>query len=73
MFLVAAVPLTMVGYYFGYRKAPYNLPCEVLLLEKVDIPPQQWYMHPFVSMLLAGILPFGAVFIELFFILTVRV
>jgi transmembrane 9 superfamily protein 2/4 len=29
-------------------------------------------MHPAASMMLAGILPFGAVFIELFFILNVR-
>ena len=32
--------------------------------------PQAWYMHPAFSVLIGGILPFGAVFIELFFILT---
>ena len=31
---------------------------------------QAWYMHPAFSVLIGGILPFGAVFIELFFILT---
>ena len=31
---------------------------------------QAWYMHPLFSILIGGILPFGAVFIELFFILT---
>lgn len=31
---------------------------------------QAWYMHPSFSVLIGGILPFGAVFIELFFILT---
>ena len=35
------------------------------------MPEQVWYMHPLASMMLAGILPFGAVFIELFFILNV--
>lgn len=30
-------------------------------------------MHPLISMMIAGILPFGAVFIELFFILNVSV
>lgn len=36
-----------------------------------QVPDQAWYMNPLASMMLAGILPFGAVFIELFFILNV--
>lgn len=35
-----------------------------------QIPEQPWYMNPIFSILIGGILPFGAVFIELFFILT---
>lgn len=35
-----------------------------------QIPDQAWYMKPVFSILIGGILPFGAVFIELFFILT---
>ena len=35
-----------------------------------QIPEQPWYMSGAVSILTGGILPFGAVFIELFFILT---
>ena len=34
------------------------------------IPEQPWYMHPFISVAMGGLLPFGAVFIELFFILS---
>ena len=34
---------------------------------------QAWYMNPAFSVLVGGILPFGAVFIELFFILTSHV
>ena len=34
------------------------------------IPPQAWYMQPVFAILVGGILPFGAVFIELFFILS---
>jgi hypothetical protein len=34
------------------------------------IPAQQWYLHPAVSCLLGGILPFGAVSVELYFIMS---
>lgn len=34
------------------------------------IPEQPWYMHPIISVAMGGLLPFGAVFIELFFILS---
>ena len=35
-----------------------------------QIPDQSWYMQSLFSVLIGGILPFGAVFIELFFILS---
>ena len=36
----------------------------------LQVPTQVWYMHPGVGLFAAGILPFGAMFIELFFILS---
>eukprot|EP00955_Chlamydomonas_euryale_P108863 365885-Chlamydomonas_euryale.AAC.14 len=35
-----------------------------------QVPEQPWYLHPAVVCAIGGILPFGAIFIELFFILT---
>merc|ERR1711935_1257234 len=35
-----------------------------------EIPSQQWYMKPIWTSVMGGILPFGAVFTELFFILS---
>ncbi|CAA6666154.1 unnamed protein product [Spirodela intermedia] len=52
-----SVPLVFVGSYLGYKKPAIE-------------DPQAWYMQPAFSILIGSILPFGAVFIELFFILT---
>ncbi|XP_065669803.1 transmembrane 9 superfamily member 4 isoform X2 [Hydra vulgaris] len=64
-----SIPLVFLGYFFGYRKAPFSQPVRTNQIPR-QIPDQMWYMHPFVGMIVAGILPFGAVFIELFFILS---
>ncbi|XP_057312241.1 transmembrane 9 superfamily member 4-like isoform X1 [Hydractinia symbiolongicarpus] len=64
-----SIPLVYLGYFFGFRKAPYGQPVRTNQIPR-QVPDQVWYMHPIVGMMMAGILPFGAVFIELFFILT---
>ncbi|KAJ1697947.1 hypothetical protein LUZ63_006459 [Rhynchospora breviuscula] len=64
-----SVPLVFVGSYLGFKKPALEDPVKTNKIPR-QIPEQAWYMNPLFSILIGGILPFGAVFIELFFILT---
>ncbi|XP_003976709.2 transmembrane 9 superfamily member 4, partial [Takifugu rubripes] len=67
MWFGISLPLVYLGYYFGFRKQPYDNPVRTNQIPR-QVPEQRWYMNKFVGILMAGILPFGAMFIELFFI-----
>lgn len=69
LWFCVSMPLTFIGYYFGFRKQPYEHPVRTNQIPR-QVPEQVWYMHPVLCLLMAGILPFGAMFIELFFILS---
>ncbi|XP_059637735.1 transmembrane 9 superfamily member 8-like [Cornus florida] len=64
-----SVPLVFVGGYLGFKKPTIEDPVKTNKIPR-QIPEQAWYMNPVFSILIGGVLPFGAVFIELFFILT---
>ena len=64
-----SVPLVFVGSYLGFKKDVEADPVRTNKIPR-QIPEQPWYMQTFFSVLVGGVLPFGAVFIELFFILT---
>jgi len=64
-----SVPLVFLGSYFGFKKQAMEDPVKTNKIPR-QIPEQAWYMNPIFSILIGGILPFGAIFIELFFILT---
>lgn len=64
-----SVPLVFVGSYFAFKKPVSEPPVSVNQIPR-QIPEQVWYLSPVFSIFMGGVLPFGAVFIELFFILT---
>ncbi|KAG8457352.1 hypothetical protein KFE25_014081 [Diacronema lutheri] len=64
-----SVPLVFAGSYFGYKRGVIEQPTRTNQIPRV-IPEQPWYMSATFCTLVGGILPFGAVFIELFFILS---
>eukprot|EP00903_Cladosiphon_okamuranus_P019925 g18312.t1 len=67
-FFVCA-PLVFVGSYFGFRAETYTIPVRVNQIAR-HVPEQMWYTHPAFAIALGGVLPFGAVCIELFFIMS---
>ncbi|EER88736.1 hypothetical protein BDA96_10G273800 [Sorghum bicolor] len=69
LWLGISMPLIFIGSYLGFKKPAIEDPVRTNKIPRL-IPQQPWYMNPAVSMLIGGILPFGAVFMELFFILT---
>lgn len=64
-----SVPLVFLGAYFGFKRPPVEPPVRTNQIAR-QIPEQQWYLAAPFSMIVGGILPFGAVFIELFFIMS---
>jgi len=64
-----SLPLVLLGGAHAFRTEPIEPPVRVQRLER-KIPPQQWYMNSFLLAILPGIVPFGAAFIELRFILS---
>lgn len=63
-----SVPLTFIGAYFGFKNNPIEAPVRTNQIPR-QIPPQQCYTSPAAGVLMGGILPFGCIFIQLFFIL----
>ena len=69
MWFGISTPLVFVGAFFGFKAKLADPPTRTNEIPR-QIPAQAWYMGPMFNILMGGILPFGAIFIELFFIMT---
>jgi len=65
-----SVPLVFTGAYFGYKQEPMSYPTKQANVIPRNIPDQPWYLGSTFTVLIGGILPFGACFVEFFFILS---
>ncbi|KAJ2708750.1 Transmembrane 9 super member 2 [Coemansia spiralis] len=68
LWFLVSIPLTIAGAYFGFRRKTIDPPVRVNQIPR-QIPDQPWYLRPVPSALMGGILTFGAIFIELYFIM----
>lgn len=64
------LPLTLVGTVVGRNlDGQPDFPCRVNAVPR-PIPEKKWFMEPYFIVLLGGVLPFGSIFIEMYFIFT---
>ncbi|KAG5843642.1 transmembrane 9 superfamily member 2-like [Anguilla anguilla] len=63
-----SVPLTFLGAYFGFKNEPVESPVRTNQIPR-QIPQQQFFTKAIPGIIMGGVLPFGCIFIQLFFIL----
>jgi transmembrane 9 superfamily protein 2/4 len=68
IWFVISVPLSFAGSWIGFKQPVIDTPVRTNQIPR-QIPPAGGYLRPFPSMALAGVLPFGAIFVELYFIM----
>jgi transmembrane 9 superfamily protein 2/4 len=69
IWFLISIPLSFAGSWVGFRQPAISPPVRTNQIPR-QIPPSTTYMRPIPSMLLVGILPFGAIFVELYFIMS---
>ncbi|PAV61327.1 hypothetical protein WR25_18179 isoform C [Diploscapter pachys] len=68
LWLFVQTPMTFVGAFFGFKKKSFQAPVRTNQIPR-QVPEQTLYTKFLPGMLMGGILPFGCIFIQLFFIL----
>ncbi|KAL1966159.1 hypothetical protein VTN77DRAFT_4711 [Rasamsonia byssochlamydoides] len=68
IWFVISVPLSVAGSWVGFKQRAVEGPTKTNQIPR-QIPPPVGTLRPIPSILLTGILPFGAIFVELYFIM----
>ncbi|KAI8099406.1 uncharacterized protein BX664DRAFT_321174 [Halteromyces radiatus] len=68
LWVIIALPLNVTGSYIGFRKPRIEHPVRTNQIPR-QIPDQPLYLRSIPSILMGGILPFCAIFIELYFVM----
>uniref|UniRef100_A0A915JCR7 Transmembrane 9 superfamily member n=1 Tax=Romanomermis culicivorax TaxID=13658 RepID=A0A915JCR7_ROMCU len=64
------LPLTLVGTVLGRNlSGQSSYPCRINAIPRT-IPEKKWFMEPLIIIMAGGILPFGSIFIEMYFVFT---
>ena len=69
IWLGLSFPLIIFGASRGLKREPYEAPVATSAIPR-EIPPQPWYLRNLPLMLIGGVVPFGVIFVELFFFLS---
>jgi transmembrane 9 superfamily protein 3 len=70
IWLFVVLPLTLVGTVLGRNfSGQADFPCRINPVPR-PIPEKKWFMDSWLITALAGVLPFGSIFIEMYFIFT---
>ncbi|KAJ5416287.1 hypothetical protein N7465_004982 [Penicillium sp. CMV-2018d] len=69
IWFVISVPLSVAGSWLGFKQSPLEGPTKTNQIPR-QVPPMTGSLRTIPSIFLTGILPFGAIFVELYFIMT---
>jgi len=69
LWIAISTPMVFVGSFFGFSAEKIRVPVKVNKIARY-VPEVPWFANPPISYLLGGLLPFGSVCIELFFIMS---
>lgn len=69
LWFLISVPLSVAGYFYGMKHGGWPQPVRTNPIPR-QIPPMQWYLKPIPAAIICGVLPFGAAFVELYYMLS---